>query len=205
MIVGFKHIDSAFADAFGSGQSIQLGTHSHYRALEFDRADTLEGIVKLEIDHLHHSPDNLGWRVVNPILSEISEITGYGEVIMTNVSVVDQIPDAYIFSCSSAPDESLIRAGLAVFKIRSLEDFANKLAEANPSFVGKWIGGSVQYVARQGNPFDDPSLVNDYFKKSADFSWENELRIVFQPIKEPPDPVIRLKAPLAAALLERVH
>lgn len=202
--VGYKHIDPKYADAFARGASIQLATFEHYRNLEFARRDDLEGAVRYEIDNTNHWDDNPGWQAVQPIIDELSGITGK-QVQLQNVTVMTKLPPAYLFCCSWEPDQQLIAQGQAVFEISNLRAFGKRLHRDNRRQLGRMHVGPVSYVARSGNPFAGETPPEGPFYKDPKFTSENELRLVFETAPDPPpEPVIRIASPLAARLVRRI-
>ncbi len=202
--VGYKHIDPKYADAFAGGASIQLATFEHYRKLEFARRDDLEGAVRYEIDHTNHFEDNPGWQAVQPIIDELGGAAGM-EVQLQDVTVITNLPPAYLFCCSWEPDQQLIAEGMAVFEIADLRAFGKRLRRDNRRQLGRMHVGEVTYVAREGNPFAGQIPPQGPFYKDPKFSSENELRLVFEAAPDPPpEPVIRIASPLAARLVRRI-
>jgi hypothetical protein len=202
--VGYKHMDPEHADAFARGASIKLGTYEHYRKGEDPRADKMEGMVQYDVDHTFHPADNPGWQAMQPVIDEAVAATGMA-VQMQDVTVITNLPPAYLFCCSWEPDKQLIAQGQAVFEISDLRAFGKPLRRDNARKLGKMHVGELSYVARSGNPFTGQTPPEGPFYKDPKFSSENELRLVFEAAPDPPpEPFIFIASPLAARLVRRI-
>lgn len=202
--VGYKHMAPKYADAFAAGASIQLATFEHYRGLEFSRRDEKEGAVHYHVDHTFQPADNPGWQAMQPVIDEAVAATGM-TVQMQDVTVITNLPPAYLFCCSWEPDQQLIAEGMAVFEIADLRIFGKRLRQDNRRQLGRMHVGEVTYVAREGNPFAGETPPQGPFYKDPKFTSENELRLVFEAAPDPPpEPVIRVASPLAARLVRRI-
>jgi hypothetical protein len=202
--VGYKHIDANYADAFERGESIQLATFEHYRNLEFERRDEMEGSARYHVDNAFPKADHPGWLAMKPLM----DLTGAPPemaVQMHNVTLIARLPPAYLFCCSWEPNQELIAKGIAVYEIADLRTFGKRLRWDNRRQLGRMQVGEVSYAARSGNPFAGETPPQGPFFKDPEFAGENELRLVFEAAPDlPPEPVIRIASPLAARLVRRI-
>lgn len=174
-IVTYKHVDQRWADSFEKAQSIRLGTFSAYRMMEGLRADTSEGS---QLNYFASGDQRIVRRFVDEKKGFVCAPKG-AMLHFENCTFEERIPDHLIFCMSREPDFELCeREGLVPFAI-SLMAFAGALIDAHPPLM-KGLTGTVRYDKSVGNIALGEIFDADPFQKSADFAWENEVRIVFE-------------------------
>lgn len=198
---GYKHIKPEFAEGLLSGKSIQLGTFGHYRSLEFDRADRLEGLQFYGGDGIvtygsiaATTLQQLGVLTVGKKSQGPQGLKFLGNTIATSA------PEYPIFCCSRKPDFDRCREkGEVILKI-DLRRFAKAICAANGDLRPFRIH-NVLYTKQVSNVFTG-ARPDPVFVKSASFANENETRIVF--LSPRPTGAFQISAPRAAQFVWRV-
>lgn len=200
---GYKHIPGQFADALCSGESIQIGLHSYYRATEGERGDPLEGVAEYQVDSLEPAhmmlPEYGDAREAVGLPRDLSHIQHlvFGQNTIRRIAA-----PAYLFCCSWTPDFSRVKEkGEAIVLIRDLRRFAFLVQAARPMSLNLPRVGAVTYERRSGNPFRQGLIDVDPFKKSMALRFENELRVAW-PTGEDQPGLIQLAVPAVAGLME---
>ncbi|GEM_PF-5236204 len=205
MIV-YKHLKSDFADSFASGRGIRLGSLASYRASEGERGDRLEGVVEYVVPSVSlDNANNPRFESVRQKLSEgpIPIPWGGQNVIVANNTFRIVLPTTYIFCASAEPDFSRVDKGEAIFRISEIQRFARRLMRRSNGVLSAPKFGPVDYEVRSCNPFDYGLLKEGAFQKSIDLEWENEIRIVWEALRDV-GPEIFIDAPWVSDLIERI-
>ncbi len=188
---GFKHVPIAYADAFATGH-VRIGSYRAYRAMENERGDTLEGLAVEK-----PSPFIYDSRQGPPTAGQLRALhsSGASSIIgRPNVRVVcigntwtQEVPHGYMFCLSSEPDFSFSKKGDAIFEVRALGYFGFLVGCSAPEILGIPEVGKVIYEDREIDTLLFEAPVLDPFRKSSKFSFENEIRIAWQPVLLPKD------------------
>lgn len=208
-IIAFKHVSPMYAEAFASGESIQVATYDYYTKGEGDRIDPLEGrslnMSGEENIYFHAQCGNPGAidmmnRLIGPGWQTQSQPMGM--LVVGNI-LIQSLPPAYIFCASLAPDLSRFALGERIFMIHDLIEFAGQLMRYCPDLLKSARVAPVEYGKREFNILENGIGEAHPFRKAERFSSEDEVRIAFAPGTILEDP-IRIRAPYVQNLITEI-
>lgn len=177
-IKAYKMVDPQFERAFLAGESIKIDSLENYRAMEGERGDPLEGAAKNYIGRTMVL-DGMNPADVSLIRSIGIDISFCYKPSFTNISSVQSLQPMRIFCASLAPDFSKAKdMGCSLIEITDLLKFAATINRQNPH-LGEVRWSPVEYVAREADLSISAPVRPHPFKKSQDFAWENEIRLLW--------------------------
>lgn len=170
-MIGYKHLEKKWVEAFLLGQSIQLGSLSYYREMEWERADRTEGRQRNHIVGYVKKGDANARKLENHGVIQVNGEANF-DLVVTN-----ELPDYLIFCCSATPDFALARSkDLAIVKL-DLVGFVSAILAAHP-FLREADVAPVRYDKEVGNLGNGLRQI-DPFQKPKDCDWEDEIRAFF--------------------------
>ena len=179
----YKHVKPEFAEKFLDGTSIKIGTLEHYRNMESDRRDELEGIaenwIKSYSDSLGNNP-TMHRRLVETNLVSASSSPKL-RMTVSNFRFRSIARPVYIFCGSKAPDEKERLKGYRIFEITAFREFCRCLGEGSSLNLAAPLVRSVSYVPRSIELTETDVIRADAFKKGENWSYENEMRGLRRP------------------------
>lgn len=104
---------------------------------------------------------------------------GNRDILIENCKMTTHIIDHYIFCASTEPDQKLSSEGQQIFEISELDKFAAELSKAAPDILKTPIVRRVEYLDRIGDAFASSTPRLDAFHKDPKFSFEKEVRILW--------------------------
>lgn len=175
----YKSVSIEHADRFAAG-SVKIGTIWGFRDLEGTRRDVTESVVQFDFQLIGNlDTDKPQDRM---LLKWMGLKTEPGIKIVTNnakINFMGQDHYAFCLSKSLKTFDNIDISKHAIFQIDDIQAWANRICEIFPE-LGPSICKPVRYedpsrfrVVR-GTAFPDP------FVKPIGFSWEEEVRVIWQ-------------------------
>jgi hypothetical protein len=189
-ITAWRYIEQEYAHSATTLGCLRIGTLNSYAALEGELADPLDGRVERRLG----APIRIGARGTDTDARLLAASMGFnvtGEHIIISGEGRARVagPPLYCMCLSDTPNNKyLIDQGrVAVLEISDLPKFAAAIAKASPRFNGRFWISAVSYEPRRviaKLPPEPP----DPFKKEPKFAPEREVRIIWQPSHDTPEP-----------------
>ncbi|MER9278706.1 hypothetical protein [Mesorhizobium sp. M0522] len=118
-------------------------------------------------------------------LWEMGIIADYGfqtELNLVGCKFISEHAPRYLMCLTTDPTPGLFGKEYdTVLRISDVYGFAAAIAKSDPKNIGRFSVGAVRYGAREYDIFGSEPLTPDPFAKKAEFAWQKELRIVFEP------------------------
>jgi hypothetical protein len=185
MLRAYKHVKAEFADLFGTGESIQIGTFATFRGGETDRADPYEGRTINYVRSHTINPDGLAplspsdSNALRALGQEYLSTVNMSNCEFRNMRAISELSPAYLFCASMEPDFGRVDNGEVIFEISDMMRLGHYLSTQRLDLLGGYICGRVQYESRHRDPFVDGPAYPHPLIKNERFSFEREIRLVF--------------------------